>query len=129
MSKSITQRIGAAVELIEEGHNPEDHRHSADPCEVCEASDGLKELWDELRGPSPANNTPVVKALAASLFAFLADFSDYYGPTHEGAIEALRGAGYDVQNPPKGSEDADDDADFRERHAEGDPTAIATGEQ
>ena len=45
-------------------------------------------------------HTAEVKALAAALYAFLADFCDYDGPTFARARAALHGAGFAVENPP-----------------------------
>jgi hypothetical protein len=54
---------------------------------------------EQLEAPCPATNPPAVKRLAASVFAFLADFPDYDGPTFREAREALRASGYPVQEP------------------------------
>ena len=49
---------------------------------------------------STTPHTSEVKALAAALYALLADFNDYDGRTFRMAPSALRDAGFDVQNPP-----------------------------
>jgi hypothetical protein len=46
-------------------------------------------------------HTTTEKTLAAALYAFLADFPDYTGPTHRAARAALRRAGFPIWDPPE----------------------------